>query len=121
MCDLVNEIFFQIKNSKKKYTVIDGLIGVGKSTLLKNFAENFQCKDEPISKWNEFGYLNIITGEYIGALQLFYKHLNCPIECINNRWIYLFQFIALFTRLSSFFTEDPVQVVLCERAPCTDM
>ncbi len=121
ICDLVNETFSQIKLSNMKYIIIDGLIGAGKTTLLKKFHEKFHCIGEPIEKWNEFGYLNLSNGDYIGSLQLFYKHLKCPIECINNRWIYFFQLIALFTRLSTFLINKQTVTVLCERSPCTDM
>lgn len=89
---LVGVFLLKIYFDKKKLIIIsiEGNIGVGKSTLVKNLEEKFGLEMkfliEPIKVWNQ-----IIDDKGNNILAKFYLDM--------NRWCYTFQNIAYVTRL----------------------
>ena len=111
-----------LQDPKRKFIVIDGIIGAGKTTLIKMIIEKF-AKDEkynnnniekvikikaiyePVAKWNE-----------TGALQYFYQDIqkNC----------YEFQTYSYITRIASVIDEiydcQDADIYILERSIWTD-
>ena len=99
-------------HSKKKFIVIDGLIGAGKSTFIRKYVE--YCKSigikahpiyEPVELWKN-----------IGALERFYSDI--PNNC------YEFQTFTFITRIESVINEvienSDAEIYILERSIFTD-
>ena len=95
----------------KRLIVIDGLIGAGKSTLIKLIIKENKYKKkihpiyEPVDVWRE-----------TGALQLFYKDI--PAKCMEFQ---TFTFITRIKRIMTEIVENPdADIYLLERSVFTD-
>ena len=93
---------------------LDGNIGVGKSTLLKQIAQQFPeilIVQEPVDVWTA---LKNSDGQNL--LELFYKD--------KHRYAYTFQNAAILSRLKmlkdAVATAKPGQIILTERSVLTD-
>jgi len=95
----------------KQLIVIDGLIGAGKSTLIKLIVKENKYKKkihpiyEPVDIWRD-----------TGALQLFYQDI--PAKCMEFQ---TFTFITRIKRIMTEVIENPdVDIYLLERSVFTD-
>ena len=95
---------------------VEGNIGSGKSTFLKQLEKNFKGKDifflqEPVNEWN-----SIKNEDNTTILEEFYKD--------NKTWAFSFQMMAYITRLKSL--RDLVKkygkniIIISERSLWTD-
>ena len=105
---------FPLKSTEPRIFSLDGNIGVGKSTLLKQIANRFPdvlILQEPVDVWTALKNSN---GESL--LELFYKD--------KRRYAYTFQNAAILSRLkllrNAVQTARPGQIILTERSVLTD-
>ena len=87
--DLIKLFIRFLIKPKKKWYIVEGNIGSGKTELLTKLNENIDCEiiKEPVEIWQS------ITGNGKNILQQFYEN--------PSRYAYLFQTIVFKTRLQS--------------------
>jgi deoxyadenosine/deoxycytidine kinase len=78
---------------------IDGIIGCGKTTLIRSLKDKYNCFEEPIDKWTLLGSL--------------YNDM--------NRFAEPFQFQVLFTQYEQLCTFRNIDKVVVERCPETSL
>jgi len=98
-------------SSPKKCVVVEGNIGVGKSSFLKLLGERLDCGIffEPLAKWQQMG-------EEESLFEKFYKD--------TKRWAYTFQSYAFLSRVleqESAFAQSKKDVVIFERSVFSDL
>ena len=110
---LISYITHFLENKvQKKFIIVDGLIGAGKTTLIKLLAMNMNACGyrtkailEPVDVWKQ-----------TGALEMFYSDI--PKHC------YEFQTFTLITRIQRLLQKinmnDKTEYYLIERSPMTD-
>lgn len=93
----------------KKWYIIEGNIGSGKTTLIKKLNENtnYEVIEEPVSQW-----LNIKGDDDKNLLGLFYEN--------PHRYAYLFQTMVFNTRLLSLDKPQDKNIRFSERSIWTD-
>jgi len=93
----------------KKWYIIEGNIGSGKSTILKllQLAQNVEVIQEPVDMW-----LNIKDNDNKNLLQHFYSDM--------NRYSYMFQTMVFKTRLQSLEKAQVEPFRFSERSIWTD-
>ena len=98
--------FFNIK--QKKWFIIEGNIGSGKTELLNQLCKIIDCEiiKEPVDIWQN------IEGDGKNILQLFYEN--------PSRYAYLFQTIVFKTRLQSIDHPQLKTIRFSERSIWTD-
>jgi len=103
-------VFHYIINrlKRKKWYIIEGNIGSGKSELLTKINKHLDCEIilEPVDVWQK------VIGSNKNILQYFYED---PL-----RYAYLFQTIVFKTRLQSIDTRQIKNLRFCERSIWTD-
>lgn len=94
---------------KKKWYIIEGNIGCGKTTLIRNLKkkENYEVIEEPLEEWK-----NIKNEDGENILGLFYKD--------GNKYAYLFQTIVFKSRIKSLDIEQTKNIRFSERSIWTD-
>lgn len=93
---------------------IDGNIGVGKTTLLKELEKHpkITVVYEPVDEW--VNCKDTVTGQSI--FELYYQN--------KKRYAFLFQIMALQTRFENIIKiskENPDKIIVCERSIYTDI
>jgi len=93
----------------KKWFIIEGNIGSGKTTLIKKLNENtnYEVIEEPVQQW-----LNIKGDDDKNLLGLFYEE--------PNKYAYLFQTMVFNTRLLSLDKPQEKNIRFSERSIWTD-
>jgi deoxyadenosine/deoxycytidine kinase len=111
---LINNIMNSVKQSissniGKKWFIIEGNIGTGKSTFLKKLNEDLDCEIiyEPLEQWVETK-----DEDNKNILDHFYKD--------TNRWCFTFQVNALITRSMSINKPQENKYRFVERSVFTD-
>jgi deoxyadenosine/deoxycytidine kinase len=101
-------------NQEPRIFSLDGNIGVGKTTLLKQIAERFPnivIVREPVDIWTD-----LKNPDGSNLLELFYSD--------KERWAYTFQTAAFLSRLKlvkdALLNAKPGQIILTERSVLTD-
>jgi deoxyadenosine/deoxycytidine kinase len=104
--NIINRIF---NRNQKKWYIIEGNIGCGKTTLIRNLKslENVEVIEEPVAEW-----LKIKDENNENILGLFYKD--------SKRYAYLFQTIVFKSRLMSLDKPQEKSIRFSERSIWTD-
>ena len=110
----LEDIFFR---KPEKYIAIEGNIGSGKSTLIKNLnnvLEKYSRSliQEPVKSWQLFSEKNTETDIETNILDNFYKD--------KKRWAYTMQSVAFLTRTYWLMNSLSVEIKLSERSIFTD-
>ncbi len=106
---LIVKTFFMNLFSTKKWYIIEGNIGCGKTTLIRNLKQSgdYEVIEEPVDEWKKMTDEN---GENI--LGLFYKD--------GKRYAYLFQTIVFKSRIRSLEKPQEKAIRFSERSIWTD-
>ncbi len=108
--NIFNYVFGMYKKlfNKKKWYIIEGNIGSGKSVLLEKLKEHIDCEiiPEPVAVWQS------IKGNGKNILEQFYQN--------PSRYAYLFQTIVFKTRLQALEPIQQKQIRFSERSIWTD-
>lgn len=101
--------YLYLTNQNKKWYIIEGNIGSGKTELLNKLKENLDCEIiiEPVNVWQ-----TIIGDNNKNILQHFYDN--------PKRYAYIFQAIVLQTRLQSIEIPQSKNIRFTERSIWTD-
>ena len=102
-------LFLETYIIPKKWYIIEGNIGCGKTTLIRNLkeSEKYEVIEEPVEEWKNIKDEN---GENI--LGLFYKD--------GHKYAYLFQTIVFKSRIRSLEIEQTKPIRFSERSIWTD-
>lgn len=94
---------------QKRWYIIEGNIGCGKTTLIRNLKKsgNYEVIEEPLEEWK-----NIKNEDEENILGLFYKD--------GKKYAYLFQTIVFKSRIKSLDIEQTKAIRFSERSIWTD-
>lgn len=107
---LLSYIYYTIHNLfGKKWYIIEGNIGCGKTTLIRQLKarEEFEVIEEPVDVWK-----NIINEDGDNILGLFYKE--------SKKYAYIFQTIVFKTRMMALEHKQIKNIRFSERSIWTD-
>ena len=111
IADILEDRYKHWQKINKKWYIIEGNIGSGKSTMLKLLKEHFKDDAEviyePVDTWEKF-----VDENGKNMLELFYED--------QKRWGYTMQCIAFITRLKSMKSKQKTRLRFIERSVFTD-
>lgn len=95
----MNDAPLKVKDYKMTIVCIDGIIGCGKTTLIRSLKEKYTCFEEPIEKWT--------------LLSSLYNDM--------DKFAEPFQFQVLFTQFEQSCVLKTLNKVIIERCPETSL